>query len=283
MTDASQPESREMPGLLREQQARASHEARTDSTIWERVWDHPWIGFALSATIPGLILALLGPFGSFGAPLWMRFAYWVPTMALGAAFGALTTRLIEWRLHGRPVAQFVAVTVVITVIMAGVAWGMGQLVFGAGSINFGATFVFYVFVISIVTAAITAIIRARLARIAIAAAPVTRVSEEPAVLAARLPAKLRGAQILALQGEDHYVRVHTDKGSDLILMRLSDAVGEMGDTPGARSHRSWWVAKAAVEGTRRENGRAWLQLSNAIEAPISRNYLVELRKAGWLD
>ena len=90
-------------------------------------------------------------------------------------------------------------------------------------------------------------------------------------------------EILALQAEDHYVRVHTDKGSDLILMRLGDAVSEMGDTPGARSHRSWWVAKKAVTGTRRENGRAWLQLSNAIEAPVSRNYIVELRKAGWLD
>jgi DNA-binding LytR/AlgR family response regulator len=66
-------------------------------------------------------------------------------------------------------------------------------------------------------------------------------------------------------------------------MRLADAVDLMGDCPGARSHRSWWVAKAAVKEVRRENGRVWLQLSNAVEAPVSRNYTSELRKAGWLD
>ena len=283
MSDGSQPEIREMPRLLREQQGDPVHEAPTDVTIWERVWDHPWVGFALTATIPGVLLAMLGPFDSFNAPLWMRFAYWVPTMAMGAGFGALTTRLIERRLHRHPAAQFVAVTVAITAIMAGVAWGMGVLVFGPGSVTFSAAFVFYVFLISVVTSSISAIIRARLTRIEIAAAPVTAGPAAVVTLSSRLPARLRDAEILALQGEDHYVRVHTDKGSDLILMRLSDAVGEMGDTPGARSHRSWWVAKKAVSGTRRENGRAWLQLTNAAEVPVSRNYQVELRKAGWLD
>lgn len=283
MNDGPHSEIRGMPEALREQPCPAVHEA-PNATLWERVWDHPWIGFALSATIPGVLLALLGPFGSFAAPLWMRFTYWVPTMALGAGFGAALTWVIERWLHGRPVAQFIATIVGITVIMSCVAWGMGWLVFGPGAVSFGPVFVFYVLLISVVTSAISAIIRARLTRIAIAAAPVASTPVAvPATLSARLPARLRDGEILALQGEDHYVRVHTDRGSDLILMRLSDAVAEMGDTPGARSHRSWWVAKKAVTGTRRENGRAWLQLSNAVEAPVSRNYMVELRKAGWLD
>ena len=247
------------------------------------MWDHPWIGFALTATIPGVLLALLGPFGSFGAPLWVRFAYWVPTMALGASFGALVTRLIEPRLHGRPIAQFIAVTIAITAIMSGIAWGMGLLVFGQGAVSFGATFVFYVLLISVVTSGISAIIRARLVRIAIASAPAAATPVVVPGLAARLTAKLRDGEILALQAEDHYVRVHTDRGSDLILMRLADAVAEMGDTPGARTHRSWWVAKRAVKATRRADGRAWLELANAVEAPVSRNYMVELRKAGWLE
>lgn len=282
MSEGAHSEIRQTPGDLRERQGAAVHEAPT-ATVWDRVWDHPWIGFGLSATIPGVLLALLGPFGSFGAPLWMRFAYWVPTMAMGAAIGALLTWVIDRRLHYRPVLHFVAMVLSITVVMSGIAWGMGTLVFGPESISFSPVFVFYVFLISVVTAAISAIIRARLTRIAIASAPVVTTPTVAPTLTSRLPMKLRDAEILALQAEDHYVRVHTDKGSDLILMRLSDAVGEMGDTPGARSHRSWWVAKKAVTGTRRENGRAWLQLSNAIEAPISRNYMVELRKAGWLD
>jgi hypothetical protein len=283
MSDGPQPEIREMPGGIRERLGSAADEAPTTATIWEQVWEHPWAGFALTATVPGILLALLGPFGSFGAPLWIRFAYWVPTMAMGATFGALLTRVIERRFRGRPIAQFVALTLAITVVMAGVAWGMAWVVFGSNAVAFGLEFVLYVLLISVITSGISAIIRARSTRIAIAAAPIVVGPHAAPALAARLPAKLRDGEILALQGEDHYVRIHTDKGSDLILMRLADAVSEMGETPGARSHRSWWVAKSAVNAARRENGRAWLQLTNALEVPVSRNYMAELRRAGWLD
>ena len=286
MGDQPHSEIREMPGAIRERQAAAVGEAPMDGSIWAQVWERPWLGFLLTATVPGLILALLGPFGTFGAPLWMRFAYWLPTMAIGATSGALVTFGLERSkaFRTRPIAQVAALALSITLIMSGVAWGMGSLVFGAGAINFSVTFVFYVLLISVLTSGISAIIRARTTRIAIAAAPVRADTPRgPPPLLARLPAKLGGGEILALQGEDHYVRVHTDKGSDLILMRLADAVELMGDCPGARSHRSWWVAKGAVKDVRRDNGRVWLTLANAIEAPVSRNYASELRKAGWLD
>ena len=286
MGEGPHPEIRETPGAIRERQPITVGEASTAGSIWAEVWERPWLGFALTATVPGVIFALLGPFGSFGAPLWLRFAYWVPTMALGAVFGALITRGLEWSkaFKTRPIAQVVVLALSITAVMAGVAWAMGQLVFGAGAITFGPIFVFYVLVLSILTSGLSAIIRARSTRIAIAAAPVSPSAPHvPASLSARLPAKLKDGEILALQSEDHYVRVHTDKGSDLILMRLADAIALMGETPGARSHRSWWVAKGAVKEVRRENGRVWLKLANAIEAPVSRNYASELRKAGWLD
>ena len=105
----------------------------------------------------------------------------------------------------------------------------------------------------------------------------------PKRFVARLPDKLKGGTILALQAEDHYVRIHTDKGSDLILMRLADATEQMGSTPGARTHRSWWVSKSAIKTIRRDNGRTVLILTNDTEVPISRGYASELREAGWLD
>ena len=37
----------------------------------------------------------------------------------------------------------------------------------------------------------------------------------------RLPMKLRGAELYAVEAEDHYLRLHTARGQDLILMRLS--------------------------------------------------------------
>jgi DNA-binding LytR/AlgR family response regulator len=97
----------------------------------------------------------------------------------------------------------------------------------------------------------------------------------------RLPTKLRGAELYAVEAEDHYLRLHTSKGQDLILMRLSDAVAELEGIEGARTHRSWWVAKGAVTGARRGDGRATLSLKGGAEAPVSRAYAGALRAAGW--
>ena len=66
----------------------------------------------------------------------------------------------------------------------------------------------------------------------------------------RLPPKLKGAVIYAVSAEDHYLRLHTSKGSDLILMRMGDAITELDGLEGAQTHRSWWVARDAVESAR---------------------------------
>ena len=84
-----------------------------------------------------------------------------------------------------------------------------------------------------------------------------------------------------MEAEDHYLRLHTSRGSDLILMRLADAVAELEGIEGAQTHRSWWVAKAAVVDARRGDGRAVLTLTNGVEAPVSRSYAGALRAAGW--
>lgn len=266
-------------------QPAATREAPIATRDWAaEAWERPWLGFALSALLPGVILSLLGPFGSFTAPIWMRFAYWMPTMAIGATIGAALTIWADRAsiFDRRPIARVATVTTAMTAAMTAVAWSMGALVFGPGKVTFSLTFVFYVWMITMLVTVIVSILRAR--RVAVAAAPVERtVPSTPPTLARRLPDKLRTATILALQGEDHYVRVHTTAGSDLILIRLSDAMAEMGSTPGARTHRSWWVAKSAVKTVRRTNGRVALVLANDVEAPISRGYAGELREAGWLD
>jgi hypothetical protein len=97
----------------------------------------------------------------------------------------------------------------------------------------------------------------------------------------RLPAKLKGAVIYAVSAEDHYLRLHTSKGSDLILMRLSDAISELEGVEGAQTHRSWWVAKDAVESARRDGDRMTLTLKGGGEAPVSRPNIRPLREAGW--
>lgn len=284
MNDEPHAQIRQMQAQIRETQGAATREAPVAETIWAEIWERPWWGFALSATLPGIVLALLGPFGSFAAPLWMRFAYWVPTMAIGATIGAGLTMWAEQTplFERRPIARFAFITVAMTAAMTGVAWGVGQLVFGQGAVPFSAVFVFYVWFITVIVSVISAIIRAR--RVSVAAAPIPAVAAvTPPSLLARLPDRLKSGAILALQGEDHYVRVHTSLGNDLVLARLGDAIGEMGSTPGARTHRSWWVAKGAVKQFRRANGRLALVLQNDLEVPVSRGYASELKEAGWLN
>jgi hypothetical protein len=84
-----------------------------------------------------------------------------------------------------------------------------------------------------------------------------------------LPSNVRG-ELLALQMEDHYVRVHTDAGNALLLMRMRDAVAEVEGIEGAQVHRSWWVARSGIEGSDRDGRRTSLKLRNGLEVPISR-------------
>ena len=108
--------------------------------------------------------------------------------------------------------------------------------------------------------------------------------EAPAVgraLLDKLPPRLQRAPLLALQSEDHYLRVHTAAGDALILMRLSDAMAAAEGLDGRQTHRSWWVARAAVDTVSRGDGRATLTLSNGVQAPVSRTHAPGLREAGW--
>jgi hypothetical protein len=101
----------------------------------------------------------------------------------------------------------------------------------------------------------------------------------PPRLLARLPPRL-GGPVIALQGEDHYVRVHTALGSELVLMRLGDAIEELDGAAGERVHRSWWVARDAVRDVRASGRRLSLILSNGVEVPVTREASTRLRRSG---
>ncbi len=96
----------------------------------------------------------------------------------------------------------------------------------------------------------------------------------------RLPANKRGP-VLRLESQDHYVLIVTSRGSELVLMRLSDAVGEVPEELGIRIHRSHWVAYAAMETLEREpgkNGRSHLLTKDGARLPVSRQMLPILKR-----
>ena len=98
----------------------------------------------------------------------------------------------------------------------------------------------------------------------------------------RLPDRL-GDTIHCLQAEDHYVRVYTPAGNDLVLHRFSDAVAELDGIDGLQVHRSWWIARAAVDDVVRRERKIFLKLGNGLEVPVSRRFVPDLREAGWLS
>lgn len=95
----------------------------------------------------------------------------------------------------------------------------------------------------------------------------------------RLPHAARG-KLSYLSMQDHYVEVHTDKGTTLVLMRLADAIREAGDVTGLQIHRSHWVALDAVTGSRRKDGKLFLKLADDVLLPVSRSYADAVRRAG---
>ncbi|WP_416899526.1 MAG: LytTR family DNA-binding domain-containing protein [Minwuia sp.] len=97
----------------------------------------------------------------------------------------------------------------------------------------------------------------------------------------RVPVAL-GRDLYALQAEDHYIRVHTATGSDLILHRMSDAIAELDGLDGLQVHRSWWVARAGLADVVRRDRKVFLKLKNGVEAPVSRTFMSGVRDAGWL-
>jgi len=235
------------------------------------------VAVALAA---GVLLALTEAFGMGEASLGVRLAYWLPLMLVGALWGQLCSLLVERHIDmdRRPWLTVMALTALMSGPLAIVVWAVTSWVFRGQSLQL-ADLPDFLGPVLVVTGAVSAL-NVFLGRTPVqthAALP----GAKPARFIERLPFKLRGAAIRAVSSEDHYLRIHTDRGSDLILMRLSDALVELEGLEGAQTHRSWWVARDAVRDVSRGDGRATLTLEGGLEAPVSRRYAKALRDAGW--
>jgi len=233
------------------------------------------------AAIAGAVLALMGPFNTSNAPLWTRLVYWVPVMVAGGSWGHVCSRLIgRWiDMDERPWLAVLALTTAITGPVSLLVWFVTGVVFEGEAYPLR-TLPLMVGPVLTITAVMSAI-NVFVAKAQPVQTHAATLGSAPARFPDRLPLKLRGASIRAVQSEDHYLRIHTDRGSDLILMRLSDALTELEGLEGAQTHRSWWVAKDAVRGVSRGDGRATLTLEGGLAAPVSRRYAKALRDAGW--
>lgn len=86
------------------------------------------------------------------------------------------------------------------------------------------------------------------------------------------------AEIISLSMQDHYVDVTTSEGSELVLIRMSDAIGEVSGIAGARIHRSHWIAKSHLQNIEKDKARHLAVLSDGRTLPISNTYLDQAKE-----
>ena len=243
---------------------------------------NPWIRRFFLFLALGVVLGWMGPFGTYvQLPGWRRLAYWmiaVPGVGMCARIAMMMVaghgRTGAWPLLARIAAGSALAGFPGTFIALLLQGGMtGELDFPMlGLIQMYATVSLVIGLIAYPLILLTGSRPAPEIETPVAA-------ESPFLR--RIPAKL-GTDLLWLSAEDHYIRVTTPLGSDLILCRLSDAIAELGAAAGQRVHRSHWVAQGAVKSVERRDGKTVLLLVNGDNVPVSQSYAPVLKAAGWL-
>lgn len=251
-----------------------------------------WIRDFVVAALVGAWLGVLGPFGNYGAgPLDVRITFQLLMAVVSVAAFGITIRMAVrgGRRIGIPpwISAPASVAATCLPLSAVVAWvGIAlfpQLKRMLSPLDWC---VETLVLVSPIVCGYAGLLHLISRRSPVAPAKVGASSQsapasiERPRLGARLGLRCSG-DILALKVEDHYVRIYTASGSQLVLMRLSDAVAEMDGIEGLKVHRSWWIARRAVGDVRlgRRGGR--LTLCNGLQAPIARSALGSVRAAGW--
>jgi hypothetical protein len=236
----------------------------------------------------GLLLGLLGPFGTFALPTAERMLVWVIWLLAGYAVyrpsGIVARWLCETTGLPGPAGTWLALvvgsfplTLIIAVMSMGISFpevlrwpGFWQLYF-------------YILIICAVVAVTMTALFGRQPADKPSPAAVAIGADTPSIAPRpSLPLPPGFGPVRALKGEDHYVRVVGEAREELILMRMRDAIAGLGPIDGLRVHRSWWVARDAVASVRRDGRSAMLTLAGGQEVPVSRDMMPQLRAAGWL-
>jgi len=234
----------------------------------------------LSAAIAlGLFMAFLGGFGTQQAlsPTG-RLLFWVSLVVTGYLLALAAGRLIG------PRPQNVIVRTIAIALLSGlpqtfiVSWALVQVRPGRVITVGNLPMLFLtVVIVQTVIVAVQSWILLRETGSADSTPPGKDRAQQPP---GRIPRVLRG-ELVALESEDHYVRIHHRSGSTLILHRFSDAIAELDSREGLQVHRSWWVASGAVAGSFIRSGKRWLKLSNGMEIPVSRTHLRRVVEQNW--
>lgn len=242
----------------------------------KREWSSSLWRHGVTAVAVSLLLGFLGPFGTNPAfNRTERYALWLGLGLVGYVCG-----FIAWRLLGstpRFARRNAALLALFASLLSAIPqtfivfWAMALLQPGRTA-SVGALVLLFLAVTAVQLILLTAIVLVD--RSLLFSPDHTETGEPPRTGPAAF-------QPVALEAEDHYVRVHNVEGSKLVLQRLSDAVAEVSEVDGLQVHRGWWVANAAVAGTYVEDGRRWVRLVNGLTIPVSRSRRRDVLARGW--
>ena len=241
-----------------------------------RTWTSPIFTSFYGLIALGVFLGFAGPFGSFqslASP--QRYAYWFSLVAAGYGLAIATLQIL------RPAAPFARLPKLAAIVVLGlistlpmmfvVAWTL-TLVFGRSTPPSELVSLYLsVAAVQLVIAGIAAWPFLRPAR---PAPPAAGPSADQ--FFERVPDRL-GRDLLALEAQDHYLMVHTRRGSALIHMRLSEAVQILPPQLGFQAHRRWWVARDEVAGLRRDGHQTLIDLTGGLTVPVGRTFLAAVR------
>ena len=201
-----------------------------------------------------------------------RFGYWlltvVTTYGAGALINGLTGRLLRQSLPFVIAVSCIATGIAISARVTGINYVVLYHLPVASDLPI---YLGNIFVITFIIAGLFhAVNRPREATTA----------RPPSILDS-LPYDKR-SNLMALSIGDHYVRIMTSKGADVVLLRPSEAIRETGDVAGLQVHRSHWVALSAVKSAKRDGDRAILTFTTGEDIPVSRRYMPDIKEAGLL-
>lgn len=240
-----------------------------------------WRSF-LAAIPVGLLLGFAGPFGSYPSfPTATRYAFWLGLTAAGAVAVVATDAVLTLSKFRASAIRVGAVALISALPMTFVvAWIMSVVQPGRFYTpqQLPALFAAVAAIQLLIAYAMTVAAPTAYGAKATGHRPTlpepgtaTIPAAFPPALLSRLPAGM-GSDIIALETEDHYLRVHAVGGSALILMRMADAVAMLDPQLGAQVHRRWWVAQAAVAGVRKEGQKLSLCLIDNSSVPVGRTF-----------
>jgi hypothetical protein len=256
---------------------------------WRRLrgaLDKPLVREGVLVVLSGLFMASVGAFSTDDPSIAKRTIYWVGVMLAGGAVAVALERVLERgtpdRIPGRW-TRVAAVTALMTTPVAVIVWLASWAVWDAplsGRRLLG--LLPAVLLVCLVLNALRHLTRSRPADPAPAPEPQTEAPAEApgAAFRRRLSARARSAPLYAVEAHDHYLRIHTGAGTELVLMRFGDALAEL-DGAGFQTHRSWWVARDAIAGVNWSRGRGEVRLVDGGAAPVSRSFAPVLREHGW--